>query len=174
MADTRRWTKHLLNLLEKQEQRCYYCGQHIKIFDQTLKEKHGTPTNSATVDHVIPISNGGDSTSLDNLVAACHVCNTIKGSMPVCDFIALLDCNDVEFNKFIQSVTLKKEKGREKKSKKGYDKAVIYFVLLYKFYPKLTGELKKLKIKENNEPKKTPFCIKLKATRKRRQKNIHK
>ena len=41
---------------------CHYCGQTA---DQ--------------VDHVVPISKGGDPMSWENMVASCKFCNTSKG-----------------------------------------------------------------------------------------------
>ncbi|MBI1275877.1 HNH endonuclease [bacterium] len=56
-------TRHNILLRDKYE--CQYCGD---IF----------PPRALTLDHVIPRSRGGIS-SWENLVAACHPCNTFKG-----------------------------------------------------------------------------------------------
>lgn len=53
----------------RQQGRCYYCGCEL-----TVKSKL---PNSATVDHVIPLSRGG-SNAPDNLVIACQDCNFRK------------------------------------------------------------------------------------------------
>jgi hypothetical protein len=45
---------------------CAYCGKTI-------------PYNAATVDHVLPLCQGGEST-WDNLVNCCCICNQRKGS----------------------------------------------------------------------------------------------
>ncbi len=45
---------------------CAYCGKSI-------------PYTAATLDHVIPLSKGGDS-SWENLVNCCHSCNQHKGN----------------------------------------------------------------------------------------------
>ena len=53
---------------------CYLCGQPI---DPTLKFPH---PYSATIDHVIPISQDGDKTDIDNMRAAHFRCNRLKGN----------------------------------------------------------------------------------------------
>jgi len=45
---------------------CHYCGEWIGI-------------GYLTVDHVVPLSNGGSNT-IDNIVPACSHCNFSKGS----------------------------------------------------------------------------------------------
>ena len=51
--------------------KCYYCKRNI----QTLKAL-GVKTN---VDHLIPLSKGGNPTDESNLVLACFKCNNAKG-----------------------------------------------------------------------------------------------
>ena len=51
---------------------CGICGQPV---DKTLKYPHPM---SATCDHIIPVSRGGDPTSLDNLQLAHFSCNRQK------------------------------------------------------------------------------------------------
>ena len=57
-------TKH--GLYDRDGGRCAYCGKAI-------------PISAATVDHVQPICQGGEST-WDNLVTCCISCNQRKGS----------------------------------------------------------------------------------------------
>ncbi len=54
---------------------CAYCGAY-------LYEPSNAPATpfTGTIDHVIPRSKGG-TTTLDNLVLACHSCNTNKSNM---------------------------------------------------------------------------------------------
>lgn len=47
--------------------RCWYCGEHV-------------PPDQRTIDHVIPIANGGKSRQT-NLVMSCPDCNRRKGDM---------------------------------------------------------------------------------------------
>lgn len=54
-----------LNLLIRDNFTCQYCEKHLEQRD-------------LTVDHVIPRIRGG-TTKWDNIVAACYVCNAIKG-----------------------------------------------------------------------------------------------
>lgn len=54
---------------------CVYCG--VKV----VKSRLYTP-NQATIDHVIPLSKGGTHT-MDNVVTACHCCNSKKSNRTV-------------------------------------------------------------------------------------------
>lgn len=53
---------------------CAICGQPL---DKSIRFPHPM---SATVDHIIPISKGGDPASLENLQAVHLICNQLKGS----------------------------------------------------------------------------------------------
>lgn len=53
------------NLLIRDNFTCQYCSKHLEMKD-------------LTVDHVVPRIRGGK-TRWDNIVAACYVCNAIKG-----------------------------------------------------------------------------------------------
>ena len=64
-----------LRLYEKQQGRCFYCNNPMKVF---LETKDPTP-NYATFDHKIPKSKGGKNTQ-DNIVLACWKCNRSKGA----------------------------------------------------------------------------------------------
>ena len=50
---------------------CYYCGQ-----------------DAEQVDHIVPISRGGDPVDLDNMVACCKTCNISKGNRSQGVFLA--------------------------------------------------------------------------------------
>ena len=52
--------------------KCVYCGS----------------TESLTIDHVVPLSKGGPTTS-SNCVTACRSCNQAKGSMQIDEFLNL-------------------------------------------------------------------------------------
>lgn len=54
--------------------RCVYCAEV-------------QPSELLTLDHVEPRMRGGDNSS-GNLVAACRLCNTRKGSLPAWKFLA--------------------------------------------------------------------------------------
>src|ERR687887_2214083 len=54
------------NILLRDRNSCQYCGQVL-------------PASELTLDHVIPRSRGGTS-SWENLVACCHLCNRKKGN----------------------------------------------------------------------------------------------
>jgi 5-methylcytosine-specific restriction endonuclease McrA len=57
-------------VLERDGSRCRYCGKRI-------------PKGLVTIDHVMPVSQGGGDDT-DNLVVACRSCNYSKGSNPPC------------------------------------------------------------------------------------------
>jgi CRISPR/Cas system Type II protein with McrA/HNH and RuvC-like nuclease domain len=52
------------NIFERDDYKCYYCGEKVT-------------QNNATLDHKTPISKGGDN-SKENLVTCCFECNSIK------------------------------------------------------------------------------------------------
>ena len=65
-------------LSEAQNHRCCYCG---------FRFSHQTHTKrSATIEHVVPRSQGGEDHP-DNYVVACAGCNSSRGVMPVEDFV---------------------------------------------------------------------------------------
>ncbi|CAK9048956.1 Hypothetical protein (Fragment) [Durusdinium trenchii] len=63
-------------VLERDGERCWYCG-----------EKHTDGTNTLTVDHWIPLCRGGTN-AMVNLVCACSSCNELKGNYMPDDFAA--------------------------------------------------------------------------------------
>lgn len=69
-AERSRW---LPAHLERQDGKCHYCDL---IFDP----RDIDPMNRATLDHVVPLSRGGEDSEA-NTVAACLLCNTAKGDM---------------------------------------------------------------------------------------------
>jgi hypothetical protein len=61
-----RMSPALINLCEKQQYQCIYCGGALT-------------SQNATLDHVLPISRGGSVSDPANLVASCFSCNNEKG-----------------------------------------------------------------------------------------------
>ena len=59
-------TKEWLDILEKYNYECVYCGVEFDC------------ENLPTKDHIIPISKGGNNTK-ENIVPACQSCNSKKG-----------------------------------------------------------------------------------------------
>lgn len=53
------------NIFARDENRCQYCGQHF-------------PTTELSIDHIVPLSRGGQATWA-NVVCACTGCNKRKG-----------------------------------------------------------------------------------------------
>ncbi len=61
-------------IFERDGYACVYCGKQLTRF-------------TATLDHVTPVSVGGDN-NYDNLVTACLSCNSKKSGKPLGDFLA--------------------------------------------------------------------------------------
>ncbi|MGE4285095.1 MAG: HNH endonuclease [Phycisphaerae bacterium] len=62
-----------LRIFERDSYKCHYCKKQLTRF-------------SATLDHIQPVSKGGDN-SMDNLITACLHCNSRRGNKPVSNFI---------------------------------------------------------------------------------------
>jgi hypothetical protein len=58
-------------IFERDKYLCYKCGKQLTRF-------------SATLDHIQPVSKGGDN-SYENLVTACLHCNSKRGAQPIMD-----------------------------------------------------------------------------------------
>ena len=58
------WKTLRLTILARDNHTCTYCGHY--------------PAN--TIDHIQPLSHGGDPHNQDNLTTACGKCNSIKGN----------------------------------------------------------------------------------------------
>jgi len=62
-----------LKVFERDAYKCHYCQKQLTRF-------------SATLDHIQPVSKGGDN-SYENLITACLHCNSERGNKPVMDII---------------------------------------------------------------------------------------
>lgn len=62
-----------LKVFERDGYKCHYCEKQLTRF-------------SATLDHIQPVSKGGDN-SFGNLITACLHCNAERGNKPVMDFV---------------------------------------------------------------------------------------
>jgi hypothetical protein len=62
-----------LKIFEKDGYKCYKCGKQLTRF-------------SATLDHLNPVSEGGDN-SYDNLATCCLHCNSMRGAKPISDLL---------------------------------------------------------------------------------------
>ncbi len=63
-----------IKVFERDSYKCHYCGKQLTRF-------------TATLDHLKPISAGGDN-SFENLLTACLSCNSRKNRRAVSDFLA--------------------------------------------------------------------------------------
>ena len=64
---------------------CYYCGV---LMDFTPAKDRKFKKNHASIEHLVPLSKGGNHT-WENVVLACHSCNTQKNAKSEEDFKAL-------------------------------------------------------------------------------------
>jgi 5-methylcytosine-specific restriction endonuclease McrA len=89
-------------LSEQQNHRCCYCGTDTWIGDGTGEFKypfepdrlpHHHPSQKATGDHLIPLSEGGKD-ALDNMIMACTRCNTKRGVRPAMEFFEAIQSGD--------------------------------------------------------------------------------
>ncbi len=62
-----------LKVFERDEYKCHYCGKQLTRF-------------TATLDHLQPVSEGGDH-SIGNLTTACLHCNSSRGAQPLSEFL---------------------------------------------------------------------------------------
>lgn len=87
-------TRIMLKRWWQQDQLCIWCGQWCWARQVILKDdarrrlglefgrhSHGKllRARTATAEHVLPVSLGGKTETM-NIVCACHVCNTTRGS----------------------------------------------------------------------------------------------
>lgn len=75
----------LERLSEPQNHRCCYCGHRMVKY--THKQYLTIPRNAVTRDHVKPKAHGGGNGI--NLVAACSLCNSLRGSLEAIAFFNL-------------------------------------------------------------------------------------
>ena len=73
---TAKWSRR--GVLIRDDYTCAYCGAHV---GEKQRGKH-LSSNDFTIDHVVPISQGGK-TSWGNTVCACFKCNQRKGDKPL-------------------------------------------------------------------------------------------
>jgi len=72
---TGRWQKLRAAVLRR-DPLCAYCAAR------------GRPEAATTVDHIVPVTRGGDFWSMDNLAPACANCNYSKRDMTAAEFMA--------------------------------------------------------------------------------------
>lgn len=78
---------YMSGLTEAQNHRCGYCGH--PMIRHTPQRYVSEPLNGLTKDHVTPRVYGGP-TELKNLIAACRLCNNLRGEMDAYAFYNLL------------------------------------------------------------------------------------
>lgn len=74
MSNTRRKRNATKRLFHEQGGRCYYCNEPM------LLTKSYKPLKRATLDHIVPLSQGGAFAPTANCVAACSSCNGKRGT----------------------------------------------------------------------------------------------
>lgn len=71
----------IIYLYEKQEKKCYYCGQNLWLGDDVIE---------CNIDHKQPTSRGGKDT-IDNVVLSCTPCNSAKANLTEDEFLPIID-----------------------------------------------------------------------------------
>ena len=79
---------------------CVYCGIEVRVY----KRNGWMSDDEATMDHVVPISIGGEHTE-QNIVTACRKCNTAKS-----DVFYIDDCMANQYNVVKENKTKKRRK----------------------------------------------------------------
>lgn len=79
-ADFYNVAENRLRVFERDAYKCRYCEKQLTRF-------------TATLDHLQPVSEGGDN-SFDNLTTACLHCNSRRGARPVMDALIKVAGND--------------------------------------------------------------------------------
>jgi len=78
---------YIHTIAKLQNYRCCYCDNLMIRHKQT--DGQSTPRDALTKDHVEPRAYGGP-TQFDNIVAACCMCNNMRGEMDAVAFFNLL------------------------------------------------------------------------------------
>lgn len=76
----------IIVLSEPQNHRCCYCGHEMIRYQHVDGET--MPRNAATRDHLEPRVYGGK-TSYENMIAACLLCNNLRGELEAIAFFNL-------------------------------------------------------------------------------------
>ena len=172
------YVKHLPALVEEQDSKCHYCGTKIVLNNGKYS---GTKYKGcwATVDHVVPRAMGGGNV-VTNLVASCMACNGTKQHMEYKDYIYLLDCDNVIFNKFLQkNMIIRKKRSQVRRPGRiaRRERNMLNLgLLLWWYFPEFAQLLlfeseKNIKAGLPYDQKKSVWEIKLKACRARRLDN---
>jgi len=90
MAEGKKWNSTMnlkLRVWKRDRFTCQYCGLNMSKLYKLWKDKKIKRSKALiTVDHIIPISYGGQWTE-ENLVTACRECNLAKGKQSVITFL---------------------------------------------------------------------------------------
>ena len=75
---TLRKARHRERLFKEQRGLCYYCAKPMLLSAGTGTQRQ--PNRLATLEHIIPLANGGQFSPASNAVAACFQCNQQRGT----------------------------------------------------------------------------------------------
>jgi hypothetical protein len=75
---TRMWRNHCFKM---QNGRCYYCDGFMVLTLNPSSANAGRRGDTATIEHLNPVRNGGEFWRFDNMVGCCYWCNNMKGAI---------------------------------------------------------------------------------------------
>lgn len=109
VLNSRAKKEYLIKLSGEQNHRCAYCGDDLILHcDKTKYQQR----RKATIDHVIPVSEGG-TYDYENLVAACAQCNSVKQSTNAYEFFAFIN-TPLKRKEILANVKDRKERNKRK------------------------------------------------------------
>lgn len=90
----KRWQKQIGSLF------CVYCDKPDLIIEL---EGMSVPNEyKATLDHIVPVSEGGEVFDINNVICSCGTCNKRKDSKSLDEFLKNIKLSKVEYNNRVE------------------------------------------------------------------------
>ena len=78
--------RRLLRLSGEQNHRCCYCGTEVAFWRIWIRGGGNLLPDDPTIEHLVPIAEGGHKSSWENQAMACFRCNNLRGSQDPVEF----------------------------------------------------------------------------------------